>query len=201
MNTTKNATRSLLAAGTAGVLLVGGASGAMAHGNHRPAPAPQKTVRILTVDIARHAPIDLAKVTPTTSLRLRSAVWDPKRVVPKTATVDMTLAIYTKRVGGTKVAGTDSTATSLALKSTRSAKKLKFYGGSAVLSSVWTADQIAALKTALTPGKRLFACVSSADLVGVTGETSSTQVKKRLGTAKGKAVRECVAVVDSTPVK
>jgi len=200
MNTTTNATRSVLAAAAAGALLVGGAGGAMAHQGHPATPAPQKTVRIMTVDIARHAPIDLAKVTATSAVTLRSTVWDPKRVVPKTATVDMTLAIYTKRVGGTKVAGTDSTATSLALKSSR-AKKVKFYRGSAVLSQVWTADQIAALKAALTPGKRLFACVSSADLVGVTGETNSMQVKKRLGLAKGKAVRECVAVVDSTPVK
>jgi hypothetical protein len=202
---TTHRTRTALAATTAAALMLGSAGAATAapkgpkgpKGPKATVSAPPSAVTLKSIAIKGHRFIDLAKVTPTSALALRATVRDAQGVVPSTATVDVTLGVFSRKVNGTQVAGTDSTVTQLALTTTK-ARKSKRYAGSAVLATVWTADQIAALKSALKPGDKAYACIATADLAGVDGEKKSVKVQKRLG-ERGRAVRDCVKVIDSTP--
>ncbi len=201
MNTT-SIRRSALATAAAGALVLGSAAGVSAAPKgpkHR--PAPQNNDRVVSVSIHGHAPIDLAKVTATSALSLRAKVWDPNRD-GQARTVAVTLGVFTKRVGGTKVqlggvAAPDSASVPLALRAGHEQRKVKGYVGSAVLASVWTPEQVGALKTALKPGDKAFVCIST--LTVDPAAKYAHIVNKRLGLAKGKAVRDCVRVTDSTP--
>ena len=188
-------TRSLLAGAAAGALVLGSAAGVAAakpSPRHPAKPAPQTSVTLKTVSIKGHAPIDLAKAAPGAAIKLRATVRDAAKKVPTTETVDVTLAVYTKKVRGTKVAGTDSTMVKLALRPASANHRTRSYAGNAVLNTVWTADQLTSLKAALKPGDRAYACIATADLTKVD-EKQSTIVKKRLST-----VRDCVKVIDSS---
>lgn len=195
MNIRSISTRTILATATAGALVIGSAAGAAAAKGKPETPAqPRTAVTLTSIGIKGHAPIDLATVKPGASITLRASVRDASRTVDPSQTVDMTLGIYTKKVRGTMVAGTTSAPVRLALKPAAAHKKSKHYAGDAVLASVWTSDQLATLKGVVKPGDKVYACISTADLTGVE-EKRSTIVKKRLTT-----VRDCVKVVDSTPV-
>jgi hypothetical protein len=191
MNTTHRTTRALLASAAAGALVLGSATGAVAKG--RPDPKPQPPVKLQSVAIKGHAPIDLAKVTETSAIKLRAMALGKKQAA---STVAVTLGVYDKRVGGTMVAGSESTAASLAQRATKP-RNVSFFAGDAVITKVWTADQIAALAGAVKANGKAYICIATADLQPATNERLSTSVKKRLGLAKGKAVRDCVKVVNS----
>jgi hypothetical protein len=192
--------RTVLAAAAAGALLLGSAGGAVAHPakSGKSHPAPNSIVKLQSVSIKGHKPIDLAKVDATTALTLRASVRDPKNVVGPASTIDVTLGIFNKKVNGTQVDGTDSLPTTLVLKPTTESKKWKRFTGSAVLATVWDADQIGVLKELLKPGDKAYACIDEA-MPSFTVDKYSMQSKKRLAKGPKKPVRDCVKVIDSTP--
>lgn len=159
--------------------------------------------KLQSVNIKRHKKIDLADVTDTTALRLRASVHNSKKVKAGDAlsSVGVTLAVYDKKVNGTMVAGSESSATNLALKERKKAQRNQFYAGSTVISQVWTPDQVAALAGKVASEGKAYICIS-----GVTTQFDrySMQTRKRLGTNadgsdfKKKTVRDCVKVVNST---
>jgi hypothetical protein len=190
--------RTVLAAAAAGALILGSASGAaVAKGKPETKPAPQSTVKpvkLQSVSIKGHKPIDLAKVTDTSAIKLRAKVLGKKQA---DATVAVTLGVYEKRVGGTLVTGSETLIpTSLAMRVTKP-KRVSFFAGDAVITQVWTEGQIGELAKAVEANGKAFICIASADLLPVTNERMSMGVKKRLGEAKGKAVRDCVKVINS----
>jgi hypothetical protein len=190
--------RTVLAAAAAGALVLGSASGAaVAKGKPETKPAPKSTVTLQSVSIKNHKPIDLAKVTDKSAIKLRAKVLGKKQ---EGATVAVTLGVYEKRVGGTLVTDSKSTSTSLAMRNTKP-KQVSFFAGDAVITQVWTDDQIAALAGAVKANGKAFICIASADLTTVDNERMSMSVKKRLGLAKGKAVRDCVKVVNSSTTR
>lgn len=204
MNTTKNGMRVLLASAAAGALVLGSAAGAAtAKGKPETAPAPQTTVKLQSVSIKGHAPLDLGTADlSTAAINLRATVRDPKRVVVTSgdaaAKVEVGLAIFTRKTGDPKkymVPGTETIVpgTMLLVTDASKASKNKKYTGAAKLTAVWTVDQLAAVDKIVNPGTKAYACIWTADVVGVDNEKKSTKVKKRLST-----VRDCVKVVDST---
>jgi hypothetical protein len=203
--------RTVLAAAAAGALVIGSASGAMATGKPHTVPAPQKNDRLVSVSIKGHAPIDLKTASADATVRLRAKLWDPKRDSAAT-TVAVTLGVYTKKVGGelfnlgtagAPVPAPPSVATQLVLKPGDAMHKVKDYSAAPLLKgaspALWTADQLASLAAALDPTEKAYICIASVT-VDPADTKLSTKVKKRVGPAKGKAVRDCVKVIDTTPV-
>jgi hypothetical protein len=191
--------RTVLVAAAAGALLLGSAGGAMAHPgkSHKSHPAPNSVVKLQSIGIKRHSPIDLAKVDATTALSLRASVRDPKNVVGPASTIAVTLGIFDKKVNGTQVDGTDSLPTTLVLKPTTESRNWKRFTASAVLATVWTPTQIGTLKDVLKPGDKVFACIDTAT-PSFEVDKYSVQSKKRLAKGVKKPVRECVKVIDSS---
>jgi predicted secreted protein len=187
MNTTKHGMRTVLAATAAGALVLGSAAGVATAKPAKTAPVPT----IKTISIKGHAPIDLATVTAETKIKLRASVRDGSKTAT-TEKVVMTLGVYTKKVRGQVVPGSIPSA-SVNLVST-STTKTKRFAGDAVLATIWDANAVNTLKTALKPGDRAYICIASADLQPSTTEQQSKIVKKRLST-----VRDCVKVIDTTP--
>jgi hypothetical protein len=196
--------RTVVAAAAAGALILGSASGAaVAKGKPETTPAPQSTVKqvkpvkLQSVSIKGHKPIDLAKVNEKSAIKLRAKVLGKKQ---EGATVDVTLAVYDKRVGGTMLKTdaltSESASKALEMRMTKP-KRVSFFAGDAVITQVWTTDQIAALAGAVKTNGKAFICIATADVKPVTDERMSMGVKKRLGLAKGKAVRDCVKVINS----
>jgi uncharacterized membrane protein len=195
MNQNRRIAHALLAATTASALAVSSASLAVAKG--KPQSASTKPDRLVSVSIKGHDTIDLT--TTGTSIALRAKVLDPQK--DGGPSISVTLGLYTKKVGGAmfQVNNADaplSVATSLTAATGTS--KVRKYTGTAALSTVWTADQLAAVADELTPGEKAYVCISSVT-TDPDGISKSVQVKKRLGEGKGKAVRDCVKVIDSTP--
>ena len=202
MKTNTNGMRTVLAAAAAGALLLGSAGGAVAHPGKsgKSHPAPNSIVKVQSVSIKGHKPIDLAKVDATTALTLRASVRDPKNAVVAGSTIAVTLGIFDKKVNGTQVPETDSTESTLVLKPTTESKKWKRFTGSAVLATVWSPKQIGTLKDLLKPGDKAYACIATAT-PSFTVDKYSMQSKKRLNKGVKKPVRDCVKVIDSTPVQ
>jgi hypothetical protein len=204
--------RSVLAAAAAGALVLGSAAGVTAKGKPDTVPAPQKNDRVVSVSIKGHAPIDLAKVSDGAAIKLRAKLWDPKRDSEGT-TIALKLGVYTKKTGGAPLnVGTESApveaplsaAVPLTLQPGDEKRKVKDYTGSALLKAaapavpVWTPEEIALVAAALDPGEKAYICIAAA-AVDPVDTKMSVKVKKRLG-MKGKAVRDCVKIIDSTPV-
>ncbi len=210
MNTNRAGMRTVLAAAAAGALLLGSAGGAVAKGKPEAVPAPQKNDRLVSVSIKGHSPIDLKTATPATAIKLRAKLWDPKKDSAAT-TVAVTLGVYTKKVNGdlfnlgttaAPVLAPLSEETPLLLKGSDTTHKVKDYSATPAVQgaapALWTADELGLLATALDPGEKAYICISA---VTVSPDVNkSMNVKKRLGLAKGKAVRDCVKVIDSTPL-
>jgi hypothetical protein len=196
--------RTVLAAAAAGALVLGSAGGAIADPGKAKGPkasASETTMtKLQTVNIKRHKKIDLADLPE--SINLRAKVRYSKKVAAGDAlqTVGLQLAVYDKKVGGTMVGGSESTASDLALKAKSKDRKNQFYAGSAVIADVWLPGQLAVLAGEVAENGKAYICIS-----GVTGEFNkySQQTRKRLGMkADGsditmKTVRDCVKVVNS----
>jgi hypothetical protein len=206
MTTTKHM-RTVLAAAAAGALVLGSAGGAIAKGKPDTAPTPQTTVKLQSVSIKGHSPLDLKGLTAdsTAAINLRAKVWDPKRALKGTETVEVTLGVYAKKSDKTRITGTefsDPVQLKLAPGQTLTSKVKRFGVEPAVLTAVWDyATELVPAADLLTPGAKAYICIATADVVGVDGEKKSVMVQKRLGERKGKAVRDCVKVIDSTPAE
>jgi hypothetical protein len=201
MNTHTFGMRTVVAAAAAGALVLGSAGVATAKGKPDTAPTPQSTVKLQSVSIKGHSPIDLQTVDlATAAINLRATVRDPKGVVKTgegAATVAVSLAIFTRKTGDPKkfkVEGTDTILPAeLTITDSSKGSKNKRYVGSATLNKVWNGKQLAIVDGLVNPGgTKYYACISDADIVGFEGEARSTKVKKRLST-----VRDCVRIVDS----
>jgi hypothetical protein len=132
MNTTKHGMRTLLASAAAGALVIGSASGALAHPAKPKAPAKPGTIALRTVDIHRHAPINIAG-PETQKVKLRANVWDTNK--DKDTTVTILLAQYDKRRG---TAGATELSKPLAQVTKDKRKKSKNYSATVSLSEIKT---------------------------------------------------------------
>ncbi|HEX6887875.1 MAG TPA: hypothetical protein VF143_07195 [Candidatus Nanopelagicales bacterium] len=209
MNTTKHGLRTVLAAVAAGTLVLGSAAGATAKGKPETVPAPQKNDRVVSVSIKGHAPINLATAPDAAAIKLRAKLWDPNKD-SKATTISVKLGVYTKKVGGNllnlgtveaPLAAPLSQAVPLTLQPGDETRKVKDYAANPGVKgeppALWTAAQLGLVAAALDPGEKAYVCIAE---VSVSPATKySMQVKKRLG-MKGKAVRDCVKVIDSTPL-
>lgn len=205
MNTT-SALRSALAAVAAGALVLGSAGAATAHPKSPKAKGPKPaataeavpSAKLAKVDIKRHKKIDLADVTATTAINLRAMVRYSAKVEQASAlpSFGVVLAVYDKKVNGTRVGGSESTPALVELKARTKAKKNQFYKGSAVITEVWTTPQIAALAAAVKANGKAYICIDSVD---ADFEKYSKQTRKRLNIDVKKPVRDCVKVVGELP--
>jgi hypothetical protein len=198
MNTPKTGMRTILAAAAAGALVLGSAAGVSAAPKvPSPANGPMVTtvpVKFQSVSIKGHKPIDLNGLPADAAIKLRAKSLGKK---DPAASVEVVLGVYDKKVGGTLVAGSESDTVTLDLRATKS-KNVSFFAGDAVIAEVWEAGQLAVLAGAVEANGKAFICIAEADLVPSTTEKNSMLVNKRLGKAKGKAVRDCVRVIDSS---
>ena len=209
MNTTKTGMRTVLAAAAAGALVLGSAGGVVATPDKAQGPkksTAQTETKLRTINIKRHKVIDLA--APPETIKLRAKVWNPDRKGAD-RTVALGLGVFTKKVEGEPFPGAEvSQKAKLAMRDKDAKKKVKRYSAAAtIVGDLWTADQVGDLAEALKPGERAYICINAVELKPDV-DKYSTQVKKRLGLKmpgssdpyKKKTVRDCVRVIDSTPV-
>ena len=219
MNTTM---RTILSAAAAGALVIGTASGSFAAPDK--AKGPKAKLQLASVSIHGHSPINFWDVSadPTKNtvrtLKLRATVVDKKDVLvsPADVAIDATkvaatvlvdVSEFTKKGRKAVVPGA-VTLTDVSLAMTREKRKSKNFRAEYTFTPQQQADikaYLAAKAAAVAPGTKVpktYICIADADVVGAaegTTVTNSQQTKKRLGTSKGKAVRDCVQLIDKDP--
>lgn len=178
MNNTKHGIRTLLASAAAGALVIGSASGALAHPVKPKAPAKPGTIALRTVDIHRHAPINIAG-PETQKVKLRANVWDTDK--SKDAVVTVVLAQYDKRRG---TAGAATLSKELAPVTKDKRKKSKNYAATVSLSDIKT------LLGAGVPavGKITYLCIKDVSAPESTREWKQVTKKENGG--------DCVKIVN-----
>ena len=192
---TSTSMRTILAAAAAGALVLGSTAGVATAKPSKPAPAP----KIQSVSIHDHSPINVFSVDSAREIQVRATVRYTKGQVPVAAPVStVTLAAYAKKVQAPAVAPLTAAFTAENLpyySNTKKDLRLRTVG--------YKLDQaeVDALKVALVaaaPTKsKVYLCISDVFVTGVTEQ--SKKVDKRLGDAKGKAVRDCVKVINVDP--
>jgi hypothetical protein len=191
--------RTVLAAAAAGALIMGSAAGAIADDatTTTPTVAPAPVVKIQTVDIHRHSPINVDKAR---SLKVRMTVRTSPSETPLVTSASVTLHQYTKKVGGKLTEPTSIVEIPVTLMPTATTVgkdgtviSLKGEVAKEVLAGLGTAT--APALPAIAEGKSALLCITTATTAPTQESAWSKQTMKRLA-AKDvkKPVRECVKV-------
>jgi hypothetical protein len=191
--------RTVLAAAAAGALVIGSASGAAIA---KPAKKQAAVPRIQSVSIWGHSPVNVHTIDSAREIKVRATVRYAKDEAPQSAatspTASVTLAAYAKKVqlpAVVPIAGPMAAETLLFHSSSQKDLRLRTVG--------YKLDpaEIAALQDAVRAAQdaktKVYLCISDVDVAGVTA--MSTKVTKRVAPTKGKAVRDCVKVIDVDP--
>lgn len=203
MNTLNHSKLSVLAAATAGAVVLGVAGGVAAgprsESSARGAKATvagDATSTLRSVVLTRHGGIELTQLDAA-ALRLRAKVSTSQRLqaaeVP--ASLGVTLALFGKKVAGQVIAGSQSELAAVNLKPKKKASKQHRYAGSVLVGDVWSADQLAVLAQEVADNGRVAICIGA---VSEQFDRYSKQARLRLDLDTKRPVRTCVQVVDST---
>jgi hypothetical protein len=187
--------RTVLAAAAAGALLLGSAGGAMATAKDKPAPAP----KVQSVSIHGHSPVNVFSVDSAREITLRATLRYASGKTPekgKAPATEVWLDTFSKKVAGTPILTPDTPTIKEPLVWAWQNKKDVRYTTAFKL----TADEVTSLQAAVAEATKtqtkVYLCISDVAAADVTD--MSTKVMKRLG-EKGKAVRDCVRVINMDP--
>ena len=193
MTTNRIGVKFLIAAATAGALIAGSAPGAIAAPPvAKPGKKTTPTVVLKSVDIKGHSALDFYAATPPT-LKVTARVKDAGRALKANA-LTVTLAEYTKKVGGQRVDPGVSVEVRLG----------KWKGGTSKYASgsvTFDDAQVTAFKARLTAAQKpLLLCLSNVGSLGNTTVTPSTKMEKRLDNGGVISVGDCVSLVYKAPM-
>jgi len=185
----------LVAAATAGALVAGSAAGAMAAPLvAKPSKKAAPTVVLKSVDLKRHSAINFANVNLATDspIRVTARFKDSSgNGLNASSTFEVTLAEYTRKVGGRRAAMPTVSPVTADLTWTRG-KKSKLFSG------VVESDQLRTISEQLKAapeGTSALLCLSSIS----PEHARSTKMKKRLDSNDRIAVGDCVRLVYKAP--
>jgi hypothetical protein len=192
--------RTVLAAAAAGALILGSAAGAMAAPATKGKPVKDPYVKIQTIDLHRHSPINVDSVSTARDLKFSVVIRDKDSTATVTK-VTVTLAQYDAK---SSVSPTVVTAPAKTLTLTGDSTSVKNRKNSSTFKGVFTKEQLVAL--GVTEGTTARMCISAVtpDITDTDGTetvvTKSTQTVRRLGEGTKKPVRECVRLVNPLTV-
>jgi hypothetical protein len=196
MTTTKTGMRTVVAAAAAGALILGSASGAIAAPKNKPASEP----RVQSVSIHGHSPVNVWSVDSAREIKLRATVRYAKGKTPAKGSAPDTqvwLDTFTKKVAGAPITTPSNPFIRVQpLDWSRQNKKDVRYTKTYKLTAPEVASLKAAVAEATKTRTKVYLCISNIAVADVSD--MSNKVEKRLG-KKGKAVRDCVKVIDVDP--
>lgn len=190
-----NTSKLLVSSLAAGALVLGSATGAVAHGKAHPKPKPKPPapyIQLTSVDVHRHSPVNVNAAAVTRSIHLRATVRDTVRTANPTS-VSIVLAQYTKK-RGTEVEPpvvADITE-ALTLKATNKRKKSKQY------AAVITGAELKAALSGMPVGSAAYVCIKSAEVTAPAGVTVKADAKRVAVKENG---GDCVRIINVDPAK
>ena len=190
----------MVAVTAAGTLALGSIAGATAVPSKRVHDKPVLQV----VNIKGHSPLNVFDATEddgTTMsvrpIRLRATVRYSGEKPADTLTVE--LDAYKKKVGGKELDNFEPISVELQLREGTKSKINTYYRA----THEFTVTEAQAMQDLIVaPSTKAYLCISAADITGYDYDddfTWSTQTRMRLRTNNGKAVRECVKIINVDP--